>query len=271
MEKLEGLDANSLRSLKANQYWLLSRGVLRVKRDIYRNNLDGADQLLAQLLQCRGGDPDLAFELNTLHIDAMTRRGDYSNALIKIESLSTELRDSREDLFFRIKLLIMKALLFDKCGRPQKGFSVAVRAASIAWRARLLPILWQAMAAIANILTSLEEFEAASRILVSVIPRAMECEDCALTAQLFSFLVDAHMGMAGQASPGSLKRTEKLTRALDFINRAFAEYSSIEDIKKQCEIMAKKAMIMQLMGEPVLANDYAAAYLDMKNATPVVQ
>jgi anaphase-promoting complex subunit 5 len=264
MEKLEGLDANALRSLKANQYWLMFRGILRLKRDLHKNNLAGADQLLSQLIQCRGGDPDLAFELSLLKIDALMRRSDYSRALSKIESLAKELKEDGEDLYYRVKLLILKAILFDRCGRPQKGFSVAVRAATIAWRARLMPTLWQAMGTIANILTSLEEFEASSRVLTSVIPRALECQDCALSAHLFSNLVDAHMGMAGQADAESLKRTENLTKALDFIDRAFTEYSSIEDIKGQCEMMAKKATIMHLVGDLVLANDYAAAYLDLK-------
>lgn len=271
MEKLDGLDSNDLRSLRANQYWLVFRGILRLKRELHRNNLDTADQLIAELLQSRDHDPDLAFELETLHIDAMMRRRNYGDALANIESLSTELRDNGDDLLYRVQLLIMKALIFDRCGRPQKGFSVAVRAASIAWRARFLPVLWHAMAAIANILTSLREFDAASRILVSVIPRALECDDCALAAQLFSSLVDAHMGMAGQAQPDSMTRTEHFTSALDYIDRAFAEFSSIEDVGKQCEMMAKKAVVMQLMGDPVLANDYAAAYLDIrKEATTIV-
>jgi anaphase-promoting complex subunit 5 len=264
MNRLEGLDADSLRQLKANQYWLTFRGILRLKRDLNENNLDGADQLLGQLLQCRGGDSDLTFELNRLQIDAMMRGGDYQGALTKIESLAAEQKEDGEDIYFRVKLLIMKAVLFDKCGRPQKGFSIAVRAAAIAWRARLLSALWQAMGAIANILTSLEEFEASSQILASIMPRALECEDCALNAQLYSFFVDAHMGMAGLAERESLKRTENLTKALDFIDRAFTEYSSIEDIKGQCEMMAKKATIMRLVGDMVLANDYAAAYLALK-------
>lgn len=264
MEKLEGLDANSLRPLKANQYWLIFRGILQLKRDIHKNDLDNADQLLGQLLQCRDCDSNIAFELNRLHIEAMISRGDYPNALTKIETLAAELREDGEDIHIRIRLLVMKALLFDKCGRPQKGFSIATRAAAIAWRTRNLSTLWEAMGAIANILTSLEEFEASSQVLASVIPRAIECEDCALSAQLYSFLVNAHMGMAGQAERESLKRKENLTKALAFIDRAFAEYSSIDDVKGRCEMMAKKATIMRLIGDTVMANDYAAAYLAIK-------
>jgi len=266
MEKMESLDENSLRSWKASQYWLKYRGILRLKRDLHRNNLDGADQLLSQLLQSNGADsdPDLTFEINTLHIDYLIRRTDYGLAMAKIEQLAAAMKEDGDDINLRIKLFTMKALLQDKCGRPQKGFSVAVRAASIAWRARLIPALWAAMAAIANILTSLSEFQASSQILISVLPRALECENCSLNAQLYSFLVDAYMGMAGQAENGSPKRKENLTRCLEFIDRAFSEYSALEDIKGQCEMMAKKATIMRVVGEKVLANDYASAYLDLK-------
>jgi len=262
MEILAGLNTDSLRPLKANQYWSTFRGILRLKRDLHRNDLDGADQLLGQLLQCRG-DPDLSFEVNRLHIDAMMRGGDYQGALTKIETLAAEQKEDAEDIYFHVKLLIMKALLFDKCGRPQKGFSTAVRAAAIAWRARLLSPLWEAMGAIANILTSLGEFEASSQILASITPRALEYEDCALNAQLYSFLADAHMGIAGMAERDSMKQTENLTNALDFVDRALVEYSCIEDIKGQCDMVAKKATVLRLVGDVVLANEYAATYLSL--------
>lgn len=266
MGKLESLDENALRSWKANQYWLRYRGILRLKRDLHHNNLDGADQLLAQLLQCDGpdNDPELSFEIDLLHIDYLMRRTDYGSALAKIEKLSLSMKDSGEDVNLRVKLLTLKAALHDKTGRPQKGFSIAVRAASIAWRARLIPGLWVAMGSIANILTSLGEFHAASQILMSVIPRALECENNALNAQLYTFIVDAYMGIAGLSESGSLKRTENLTKCLEFIDRAFNEYSAIEDINGQSETMAKKATIMKILGDSVQANDYASAYLDLK-------
>jgi anaphase-promoting complex subunit 5 len=264
--RLESLDENSLRSWKANQYWLRYRGILRLKRDLHRNNLDGADQLLMQLLQCGGPDcdPELTYEIDLLYIDYLTRRTEFHSALSKIEELALTMKEEGEDIHLRVKLLTLKALLQAKIGRPQKGFSVAVRAASIAWRARLIPGLWVAMGAIANILTSLGEFRAASQILISIIPRALECENCSLNAQLYSFLVDAYMGKAGLADAGSLRRTQNLTRCLEFIDRAFSEYSAIEEINGQCQMMAKKATIMRILGDNVQANDYASAYLDLK-------
>lgn len=267
MAQLEHLDPNSLRSLKAHQYWLCFQGILRLKRDLHQNNLEDADSLISQLLENEEGDPDLSYELNYLRIDAMIRRGNYSDALATIQGIAAELRHNGDDIFFRTRLLVMKALVLNKCGRPQRGFSVAVKAASIAWRARLLPVLWYAMGAIANILSSLGEFEASAEVLNSVVPRALECEDCDLSAGIFSGLADAFVGMAGQEEAGSPRRTQKLTSALDAIDRAFAEYSSIEDIEGQCEMMAKKAAIMHLVGDMVLANDYAAAYLDLRMKT----
>jgi anaphase-promoting complex subunit 5 len=263
MEKLETLDENALRSWKANQYWLKYRGIFRLKRELHRNNLDGADRLLVQLLQYNGADtdPDLNFEINILHIDYLMRRTDHGAALAKIENLASTMKEDGDDINLRVRLLTMKALLQDKAGRPQKGFSVAVRAASIAWRARLIPGLWAALGAIANILTSLSEFSASSQILTSIIPRALECENCELNAQLYSFLVDAYMGIAGQAERGSQKKREYLTSCLEFIDRSFSEYSALEDIKGQCEMMAKKATIMMVLGDTVQANDYASAYL----------
>jgi anaphase-promoting complex subunit 5 len=266
MQRLEILDENSLRSWKANQYWLKYRGILRLKRDLHRSNLDGAEQLLSQLQQSNGAetDPDLAFEINILQVDYYIRRTDFSSALAKIEAMAAKMKENGDDINLRVKLLIMKALLQDKAGRPQKGFSVAVRAASIAWRARLIPALWAAMGAIANILTSLGEFQASSQVLFSIIPRALECENCYMNAQLYSFLVDAHMGMAGLADAGNSKRTEHLTQCLEYVDRSFNEYSAVEDIKGQCEMMAKKATVMRVLGDKVQANDYACAYLALK-------
>jgi len=85
-----------------------------------------------------------------------------------------------------------------------------------------------------------------------------------LNAQLYSFLVDAHMGMAGQAESGSLKRTENLTKCLEFLDRSFAEYSSIEDIEGQCQMTAKKATIFMILGDKAQANDCASAVLALR-------
>lgn len=183
-----------------------------------------------------------------------------------LESLATKLSNEGADIYQRIKLMTLKAHIYDKAGIPQKGFSVALRAASIAHRARLLPALWEAVGAVCAVLISLNEFNAAAKLLESIMPQVLECEDCNLSARIFSLLADAHMGMAGEAKTETQQRKEQLTKALDNIDMSFDEFSRIEDVKGQCEMMAKKATIMHLNGDPILANDCAAKYLDIKKA-----
>ncbi|KAM0524800.1 hypothetical protein ACHAPE_000904 [Trichoderma viride] len=291
MEILDKADENSRRSWKPNQYWFKYRGVIQLKRDLHHNNLDGAEQLLSQFLQSKGDDfePDLALVIDTAHIDYLTRRGDLSSAAEKVEQMITELRDENRDISLRVRALLIKASLLDKCGRPQRAFSIALRAASLSLRARLMSLLWAAIGAISNIMVSMNEFEAATQLLTAVLPRSLECDSPTLTAKLYSYFADACMGLAGQCesdgvarqgeeapeqdreaieteSPKSAtqRRDEYLTRAAMAVQSAFDEYSSIEDINSQCEMMAKKAVIMKVLGDMVLAADYAAAYAELK-------
>ncbi|KAM0211776.1 hypothetical protein ACHAQD_010052 [Fusarium lateritium] len=266
LSKLEELEENSLRSWKPSQYWHKYRGVVKLKRDLYHNNLEGAERLLSQILQSKMDDlePDMAFLVDTLHIDYLTRRGDLQAAFAKVDSMMSELQDEKKDVVLRVKLLLLKASLLDKSGRPQRGFTTAMRAASISWGARLIPCLWQAIGSLSNILISLAEFEAASQLLLAVIPRSLECETAGLTAQLYCYLADAKMGLAGNCEPKSPKRAEYMTKALAAVQRSFDHYSAVEDINMQCQMMAKKAMIMKLTGDLVLAADYAAAYVSLR-------
>lgn len=202
----------------------------------------------------------------TLEIDLHVRRRDFSKAMSILENFASKLNDEEADVAQRIKIMTLKASIFDRAGIPQKGFSVALRAANLAHRALLLPGLWEAVGVVGRILISIKEYAAAAKLLESIMPQVLECEDCDLAGGTFRFLADAHMGMAGQAKTGTLQRKERLTKALECLDRSFDEFSRIEDIKGQCEVMAKKATIMHLNGDLVLANDCAAKYLDIKRA-----
>lgn len=272
LETLDGVERNSLRSWKPSQYWHKCRGIIKLKRDLHRNNLAGARQLLHQLLQVQKDDlePEMAFTIDTLHIDYLARRGDLQAAFAKVEDQLSKIKDEKKDIAIRIKLLLLKTWLLDKCGRPQRGFSTAMKAATVAWQSRLIPQLWEATGAVSNILVQLQEYEPAVRMLQAVLPRSFECESPQLTAQLYSFLADANMGLAGTMDAKSSRRGEYMTRALAAVQSAFDQYSSIEDIGKQCEMMAKKAMIMRLTGEKTLAADYAAAYVALKKQADVL-
>lgn len=266
IEIMGNLDSNSLRSRKTNHYWLKCSGMIRLKRSLHRDNLDDAAQLLNQLLQSNDEDKemDLSFELIMLHIDYLIRRTDYCQALAKIEEILTSIGEDGNDINLRLTLLVLKALLYSKAGRTQKGFSIALRAASIAWRARILPTLWSAMGVIANILTSLSEFQASVQILTAIFPRVLEYGNCSLNAQLYSFLADAYMGLAGQAGAENLGRKENLRQCFEYVQRALCEFSALEDIKGQREMTAKLSVITKVMHQPSLSKKFANAYLDLK-------
>ncbi|KAK3331090.1 putative APC5 protein [Apodospora peruviana] len=282
-ELLESIDKNSLRSAKANQYWHLYRGLLKLRCDLHRNNLEAAETLLSQLLQIgtEALEPDMVFMIDSLHIEALIRRGDFEAAFTKVDRLIAELRENNRDISLRIRLLLAKAHLFDCIGRPEKGFTISMRAASLAWRARLIPVLWQAIGALANVLTSLSEFAAAARLLMAVLPRCLETDAAYVTGALYSLLADARMGQAGEVTANDQnqplghhrrgvgttqgkRRMEFLTKADEALDFAFKYFSIVEDVEKQCEMLAKKATLMRTMGDYVLAGNYAAKYMALR-------
>ncbi|KAL8722249.1 MAG: hypothetical protein Q9225_001236 [Loekoesia sp. 1 TL-2023] len=266
LSRMDNVDSETLRALKLQQYWITNLGILKLRRHLYRGELDAGDQVLAQLRAAPAGVQELQFHVSLMEIELEIRREDYPNALALLKELLTEMNRQETDIFQRLKAMILKARVYDKAGTPQKGFSIALRAASLAHKARFLPVLWEAVSAVCRILISVKEFDAAVRLVESVLPQALECEDCELAASLFSCLADGHMGTAGQAKAGSLQRKERLSKTSESLDRAFDEYSKIEDMRGQCEMMAKKATIMHLNGDPVLANDCAAKYLAIKKA-----
>ncbi|KAL2172585.1 hypothetical protein VTG60DRAFT_4704 [Thermothelomyces hinnuleus] len=272
--KLERVDVNSLRSAKADQYWRLYRGLLKLRRDLHHNDLESAETLLSQLLQntTENIESDMVFIIDTLHIEALTRRKDYNAAFNKVDRLISELRDDDRDVSLRIRLLLLKAQIFDSIGRPERGFTLAMRAASMAWRARLLSLLWQAVGALANILNALGEFAAAERLLVSVLPRCLETDVAYTAGTLYDLLADARVGQAGEmvnkggsrsrgGGAPSPERVAMMDRAQKALDQAFKCFSAVEDVTKRGEIMAKKATLFRARGDLAKAEECADTYL----------
>lgn len=272
MELLEKIDGNSLRTWKAKKYWQKLRALIKLRRDLHRDDLDGAQYLLSQIMQSKPDDlePDLVFVVESLHYELLIRRGDLQAASAKVERLIAETSDQDKDVAIRVRLLLMKAQLFEKAGRPQRGFSIAMRAANLAWKVRLMNLLWQSIGAVANILISLEEFEAAEKLLLVIIPRCLECEGSYMAANLYSSLADAYVGTAGEMglsqsqAAHSRGRLEYLTKAIVALRRASADYAAVQDMQKQMEMTAKIATIMRLRGDFKLADDQAAKYLELR-------
>lgn len=227
-----------------------------------------ADHLVAQLQSIHLPDSDISPLISFLTIEHQIRQGNYSQAFETVEKAAQTMHQDSFDIHFQIKLLCLKARILEKTDQPQRGFSLAMRAASIAHGSRLLPGLWEAICVLGGVLLSLGEFEAVSELMESIMPRVLETDDCDLAARAYSLLVDANMGIAGamwsQGQGSTPARKEYVNRALGYIDFAYDQYEEIEDIQGQCEMMAKKATVMHLTGDLVLANDYAAKYLDLR-------
>ncbi|OAX82243.1 hypothetical protein ACJ72_03406 [Emergomyces africanus] len=267
MARLHEISSDSLRVLKNQQNWTFFCGLLKLQRQLHRDDKQAAEHLIPQLRACAPPDTELVLTLSFLEVDFLMRKGDYTAALKIIERNAQSTRQENFDVATQVKLLVAKARIFDQTNQPERGFSLAMRAANIAHRSRYLPGLWESIGVLSVILMTFKEFEAALEILESIVPQVLECEDAYLTARIYSLLVDANMGLAGQAllqARDKVRQKEHMARAVEFIDCAFEEFSKVEDVQGQCEMMAKKATVMHLSGDLVLANDYAAKYLDLK-------
>lgn len=129
------------------------------------------DVLLSSLRPDSSTDPEISFVLCEARIDYLISRGHFSDAFAAIEDSATLLREQEADVHQRVATLLMKANLFAHVGKPERGFSVALRAASVAFKARLMPLLWNAVGLLCHILNSMGEFEGAWRLLNAVIPQ----------------------------------------------------------------------------------------------------
>jgi anaphase-promoting complex subunit 5 len=263
-EMMDSVSEHIKRVLKYNQYWTFYMGMLKLRRYIHRHDIDAASYMLQQLKGQGAPDLEVNLTLSILEIDLLLRRGTLDSAIELMDATAEKAAHENADIVYQSKLLSLKARGLAKCGHPLKGFSMAVRAANIAFRARILPALWEAIGTLANILLEVKEYEAACSLLESIVPQATECQDCDLTGRMYSLLVDAHMGLAGQADGKSAARKDHVNMAMDFIECAYEQFRRVEDLKGQTEMLAKKATIMHWRGDLVLANDTASQYLQLK-------
>ena len=131
------------------------------------------DVLLSCLQPDSSTDPELVSLVCELRIENFVARGLYLQAWDAIEELSVKLRDEGADIVQRISLLNTKADLCRRVGCPERGFSVALRAASVAFKAHLTTCLFTAIGLLANILNSNADYNAAMRLLGAVIPKVL--------------------------------------------------------------------------------------------------
>ena len=261
---MAGVPERILRVLKYQNYWTFYSGLLKLRRFLHRDDLDAADYML-ELLKGQGSpDIEIGYSLAFLEIELLSRRGILTEAMDLVENLSEKARTENNDIVVQTKLMNHKARILAHSGHPLKGFSVIVRSAQMAFRARLLPALWEATGILANVLMAMREFAAAATMLQSIVPQVLEFHDCDLAARTYSYLADAHMGMAGKEESNPSKREEYLSKAVEHLENALEQFRHIEDLKGQTDMLAKKSTIMHYKGDIVLANDIATQYLELK-------
>jgi anaphase-promoting complex subunit 5 len=262
---IDGLSADTLRTLRYRQVWMAYAGLLKLHLSLRRGYYSAAQHHLSRLQSFSPRDHTTTFSISLLHVDMLLRLRQFSEALVLVDEMSASMHTTEPDVHAKIKLMVLKVRIFEESGVPQKGFSIALRAASLAYKFRILEALWEAVTALCRVLCSLTEYNAVVQLMRGIMPQVLESEDCELVATAFSCLADAHVGLAGQAAPRSTRRKEQMTKALEYLERAFDDFSRLEDCKKQCEMMAKRATVLLNIGD-ILAYDHAAKYLAIKKA-----
>jgi anaphase-promoting complex subunit 5 len=290
---LEMIDPAVHKSLKYHQYLVLCNGIIKFKRAIrrydlppmcssdlsltcHRSDWSTCTHLLTTLKPQPATDPsstpldpELSFLLHESYIDYLGSRGSYSEAFTAIASLARSLKEDGADILQRVNVLLMKADLFRKVGKPERGFGVALRAASVSYKAKLMPSLWAAVGLLANILNGLGECASARRLIEGVVPQAIEGTDNLLIGTLYSHLADSYMGLAdpncdakAAASPSSSPSSSRSTaanvaKAELYIDRARECYKKSGYLAGECEQLMKKAIIAKLRGDEKLAEEWA--------------
>lgn len=116
-------------------------------------------------------DPELSFIQHDTYINYLVSTAQFPLAYQCISALAQSLKEDNADIQQRISVLLMQADLWIKVGKPERGFSVALRAASVSFRARLGFTLWYAVGCLGAILNSLGEYREAKRLVEGVLPQ----------------------------------------------------------------------------------------------------
>lgn len=271
---LESTDPSIHKTLKHHQYLTLFIGLIKFRRAIRRSDWATCTHLLTTIRpqssidpNSTPLDPELSYVQNEYYIEYLISQGSYSEAFAVISLLSQSLKEDNADLLQRVNILLLKADLFRKVGRPERGFGVALRAASVAHRSRLMPSLWVAVGLLSNILNGLGEYLSAKRLLEGIIPQALESTDNLLCGTLYSHLADSYMGLADpskfstnspSSSPGFYRSTAaNVAKAELYIDRAREGFKKSGYVAGQCEQLMKKAIIAKLRGDEKLAEEWA--------------
>lgn len=266
--------------LKHQQYHSFFTSLLHLRQALHHNNLSAASSLVASLLAQPAPDLDLGFSLALLEIDLLARQTRYPDAFDALDALTLTAHPDSTDVVATIKLRLTRARLLALTGHTLQGFSMTVRAASIALRVRALPCLWEACVHLGAVLVALRAPRQALAVLESVVPMVLEARDADVAGRLFVGLGDACVGIAGGEREGGGEggddggeegegegeggREGWLRRAIGYLDCGIAEYVKVEGRCGQLEAWAKKATVLRVLGDDELVDDAATRYMELK-------
>ncbi|KAK4892920.1 APC5 protein [Elasticomyces elasticus] len=237
-------------------------GLLQLMKSLRSENLEAAAHYHSQLIPIRAlGDPELDFEFNLLEIDLFIRQGDLDAAMKAVNKhIKQTAGHSAGDIAQRLHFLVLKSTIFALSGQATKGFSIALRAASIASRLNLVPCVLEAIGALATILNDLSEFEAAKRLLDAALPMMLETRHSKVTAQAFVTSGEAHIGFAGMCTPDSSERLLEVRAGEALVERGRELYARLEDVSGVLECLVIKSRRARARGDEAGAEQADAQY-----------
>ncbi|KAI5209244.1 hypothetical protein AUEXF2481DRAFT_27990 [Aureobasidium subglaciale EXF-2481] len=245
-ELLRQNDPSKERTLRLENTFNAFAAMISLRRALHHNDFFVAEEFLRQLKPIRQtADAGVVFETHVLEIELLMKQGKLASAFDCIEKQVVEAKAANSaDIVRRIKLLILKARLFAKAGLPTKGFSIAMRAASSAQRAMIMPAMWEAVGALCVILIDLGEFGAARSLVDAIMPQVLEGGNTTTIAHLYMILTDSYVGLAGKSAESDQRESSShIDAAFIYLDRANEAYIKVEDLDGTLESLMKKAML----------------------------
>lgn len=269
---------NVMQVLKHKTYYTTHTQIAHARRLLHRNLLHQASKIIATLMsQLPHPDTETSFQISYLEIDLLIRQRSFGQALDAIEKLVDRVVAETNDVLWKAKLMVLNAALWAKGNKPFKGFSIVIRAIDMAYKARILPVLFEGAVVLAHILNESYEFSAAKDLLLAVLPGTLECQDCDLTGRLYLVLADSCAGIAGLVAANGggektkemdleskRKRKEQISASMDFLEKALEQFRWIEEVEGQLECLAKMGTICMFRGDTKLANEMGDRYAEVK-------
>ena len=282
-DMMANIDPSILRVLKYNNYSMYYNGLLKLRRFIHHGDIRAADYILNKLKGQGPPDLEIGMSLSFLELELYLRSEDLEGALKLLPKLADKAELESNDVSTHVRLMNIKARVWAIAGKPLKGFSVVMKAAQMAYQARVLPCLWESVIILANVLGALREWKAVIDLLGAVMPMVLEGEDCETVARGYVGLADGWMGRAGEIGEDvekmdeeerereeegteaqELRRKEYVGKAMGYLDSALQQWKFVEDLQGQLDCLQKRAKIMKWRGDDQLAEAEAAKYLEIK-------